>query len=640
MNNTQYISQLVFKYFRQQLPKNYLFSRDERKAKSFNLEMFNVFNWFVLYLSASVGVGVTICLTLGFAQAVAQLPPTPSTRKTDVRSISQVNVLFVNPRAGNDTGDGSNTAPLQTITKALEIAKSNTVIRLAEGDYSESSGEKFPLFLKSGVTITGEENSGGRGIVITGGGEFLSRAFGSKNVAVVGANQAVLSGVTITNNNPRGYGLWIESSNPTIMGNTFTGSTQDGIAITGNSTAKVSKNYFSRNGANGITITGNSRAEVQNNVFQRTGFGINIAANAEPILLGNQIKFNRSGIIVQADARPILRNNIIENSKEDGLVVISQAQPNLGDSNQAGGNQFRGNARHDINAKAAKQQIVAVGNIIRQDKVNGDVVVRTGSLPIARSSNLPSTIARPLNLPSDNTNLSRRQGQTSFKREVTFTAPRSPAPNLPPQPLIFNSPQRRANSLPRANVTNNRSELPQINSVQIDKNTIEFRAPYPNSNSPVPLPNQQSQNQQLPSQQLPSQPKGNPNQGLPALKAASPDILSVPNPNVPLGSNSGTQQLIPPPNINNNRNRNNIETPSTLAIREAPTSSRYRVFVEVRNLRDRDLVKYLAPGAFLRQWRGRNAMQAGVFSAHSKAKALVKIFKNNGLRATVESIKR
>ncbi|KST65500.1 DUF1565 domain-containing protein [Mastigocoleus testarum] len=630
MNHTQFISQLVFKYFRQQLPKNYLFSRDERKAKSFNLEMFSVLNWFVLYLSASIGVGVTICLTLGFAQAVAQLPPTPSTRKTDVRSISQVNVLFVNPRAGNDTGDGSSAAPLQTITKALEIAKSNTVIRLSEGNYSESSGEKFPLFLKSGVTITGEENSGGRGIVIMGGGEFLSRAFGSKNVAVVGANKAVLSGVTVTNNNPRGYGLWIESSNPTITGNTFTGSTQDGVAITGNSAAQVSKNYFYRNGANGITITGNSKAEVQNNVFQHTGFGINIAASAEPVVLGNQIKFNRSGIIVQADARPILRNNIIENSKEDGLVVISQAQPNLGDSNEAGGNQFRGNARHDINAKAAKQQIVAVGNIIRQDRVDGDVVVRTGSLPIARPSNLPSTIARPLNFPSNNTNLSRRQGQNSLKREVTFSAPRSPAPNLPPKPLIFNSPQRQANPLPRANVTNNRSELPQINSVQIDKNTIEFRAPSPNSNSPLPLPNQQ----------LPSQPKGNPNQGLPALKAASPDILSVPNPNVPLGSNSGTQQLIPPPNINNNRNRNNIETPSTVAIREAPTSSRYRVFVEVRNLRDRDLVKYLAPGAFLRQWRGRSAMQAGVFSAHSKAKALVKIFKNNGLRATVEPIKR
>ncbi len=619
MNYTQFISQLVCKYFQQQLPKNYLFSRDERKAKYFNLEMFSVFNSFVLYLSASIGVGVTICLTLGFAEAVAQLPPTPSTTKTDVRSISQVNVLFVNPRAGNDSGDGSNTAPLQTITKALEIAKSNTVIRLAKGDYSESSGEKFPLFLKSGVTITGEENSGGRGIVITGGGEFLSRAFGSKNVAVVGANQAVLSGVTVTNNNPRGYGLWIESTNPTITGNTFTGSTQDGVAITGNSAAKVSQNYFYRNGANGITITGNSKAEVQNNVFQHTGFGINIAANAEPILLGNQIKFNRSGIIVQADARPILRNNIIENNKEDGLVVLSQAQPNLGDSNEGGGNQFRNNTRHDINAKAAKQQIVAVGNIIRRDRVDGDVVVRTGSVPIARSSNLPSRIPP------------RPQDQNSFKREVTFSAPRSPAPNLPPQPLIFNSPQRRANPLPRANVANDRSELPQINSVQIDKNTIEFRAPSPNPNSPVPLPNQQ----------LPSQQKGNPNQGLPLLRAASPDILSVPNPkNIPLGSNYGTQQLIPPPNTNNNRNRNNIETPSTVAIREVPKSSRYRVFVEVRNPRDRDLVKYLAPGAFIRQWRGRSAMQAGVFSARGKAKALVKIFKNNGLRATVESIKQ
>ena len=617
MKYPQFSSQLFFKYFLQESPKTIFFSRYEKAAKCFNSEMFSTFNSFVLYLSISIGLAVTICLNLGLSEAVAQQPLTPSRRKTDVKSISQVNVLFVNPGAGNDSGDGSSIAPLQTITKALEIAQSNTVIRLAQGNYSESSGEKFPLFLRPDVSITGEPSSGGRGIVITGGGEFLSRTFGSKNVTIVGSDRAVLSGVTVTNSNPRGYGLWIESSNPTITGNTFTGSTQDGVAITGNSVAKVNKNYFYRNGANGITITGNSKAEIQNNVFQYTGFGINIASNAQPVLVGNQIKFNRSGIVVQANARPILRNNIIESSKEDGLVVISQAQPNLGDPNEGGGNQFRSNARHDINAKAAKQQIVAMGNIIRRDRVTDNVVIRTGSLPIARPLNPPlRSIPRPLNIPTNNANVSR--SQTPVKREVTFTAP-----GLRPKPLIFNSPQKPnpVNPSPRASRPNNRSNPPQINSVQIDKNTIEFRAP-----SAQPEQTQNLRNQQ----------QAHLNQPLPVLQPASPDILSVPNQNVPVSNNANNQQIIQPPNIGNS----NIESPEPIATREIPQTSRYRVFVEVKNLRDQDLVKYLAPGAFLRTWRGRSAVQAGVFSARDKADALVKIFKNNDLRAAVEPIKQ
>ena len=599
MNQPLFISQLVFKYFYEHSPKINLCSRGRKTTKFFHLEMFSLFYSFVLYSSASIGMAVTICLNLSLAQAVAQRPLTPSARKTDVRSISQVSVLFVNPHAGNDSGNGSSTAPLQTITKALEIAKSNTVIRLAKGTYSESTGEEFPLFMKPNVSITGEPSSGGRGIIITGGGEFLSRTFGSKNVAIVGANRAVLSGVTVTNSNPRGYGLWIESTNPTVTGNTFTSSTQDGVSITGNSMAKVSKNYFYRNGANGVTITGNSKAEIQNNVFQYTGFGINIASNAEPVLVGNEIKFNRSGIVIQADSRPILRNNIIESSKEDGLVVISQAQPNLGDANEAGGNQFRSNARHDINAQAAKQEIVAIGNIIKPDRVTGNVAIRAASAPIAR---------RPLKPLTNRANLPRK---TSVKREITFTAPGLPTTAItsPRKETPVNTQQR----------VNNTSNLPQINSVQIDQNTIEFTAPSGSSNQTAQPPNKQE----------PSS-----SESLPVLEAASPDILSVPDRNTPVSNDPNRQPIISPPGSD----RGNTKTPPTIATREIPQTSRYRVFVEVKSLRDRDLVKYLAPGAFLNRWRDRNAMQAGVFSTRDKADALVTIFRNNGLRAAIEPV--
>ena len=92
-----------------------------------------------------------------------------------------------------------------------------------------------------------------------------------------------------------------------------------------------------------MTIAGNSSPQVKENVFHQTGFGINIAQNAAPIVIGNQIQNNRSGIVVQAKAHPILRNNIIQDNKEDGLVAIAQAMPDLGSASEPGGNQFQNN---------------------------------------------------------------------------------------------------------------------------------------------------------------------------------------------------------------------------------------------------------------------------------------------------------
>ena len=135
----------------------------------------------------------------------------------------------------------------------------------------------------------------------------------------------------------------------------------------------ISKNYFYRNGANGMTLAGNSQPQVRENIFQQTGFGINIAQNASPVVVGNQIQNNRSGVIVQANARPILRNNLIQGSKEDGLVVIAQAIPDLGNASQPGGNEFRNNARYDINASAAKQIISASWQYLCSNRIAGKV---------------------------------------------------------------------------------------------------------------------------------------------------------------------------------------------------------------------------------------------------------------------------
>jgi parallel beta-helix repeat protein len=394
----------------------------------------NTLSFSILSLTVAVGVTSTTFLTTNINSVFAQVPRGGEQILPGEKSISQVNQLFVNPSMGNDTtGDGSESAPWQTITQALEASQSNTVIILSSGTYNAKTGEVFPLILKPGVAIQGDIGNKGKTVIINGGGEYLSRSFGGQNVAIVSANQTSLSGVTVTNSNSRGYGLWIESSNIVVRDNTFTSSTQDGISVTGDGTPSISKNHFVRNGANGMTISGNARPEIRENIFQETGFGINIAQNASPVVVANQIQNNRSGVIIQANATPLFRNNVIQGNKEDGLVVIAQGKPDLGSSYDPGRNIFRNNRRYDINAQAAKLLFAAAGNNLVSSRINGKVDLQGITAATAQNPSPQRTL-------------------TPLIRTISN-------PNQPPQ------------------LPNNQADLPQFNYTQLDSGAIEFVAP-------------------------------------------------------------------------------------------------------------------------------------------------------------------
>ncbi|NJN88326.1 MAG: right-handed parallel beta-helix repeat-containing protein, partial [Leptolyngbyaceae cyanobacterium SL_7_1] len=103
----------------------------------------------------------------------------------------------------------------------------------------------------------------------------------------------------------RGYGLWIESSSPTVTNSTFRGNTHDGITVNGNSTPIIQDNVFVDNRASGVAVFGTAQPQIRNNVFEHTGFGINVTEHATPLIIGNRITRNRNGIVVQESARPI-----------------------------------------------------------------------------------------------------------------------------------------------------------------------------------------------------------------------------------------------------------------------------------------------------------------------------------------------
>ena len=464
--------------------------------------------------------------------------------------------------------------------------------------------------------------------------------------------------------------LWIESTNPVrLLKIVLLSSTQDGISVNGNSAPTIRNNSFFGNKANGITISGNSRPEVRENIFQQTGFGINITQNAQPIVVGNQIQYNRSGIVVQANARPVLRNNIIQNNKEDGLVAIASSMPDLGSASEPGGNQFRNNARFDINAGAAKQVISGAGNTLVGNRISGKVDMNGTTAPVAQSPQLLAPIAGSRQSLPLRTNTNQ---ELSASREVIFSAPgvsetnnrlyaplprnNTPSAQLNPQLLPLqpaNSPlslgqfqqpfARRSNPRPTAPIipqtgqtasrrnggfptpsslpgysnpstqnTANSRDTPQINYVRIDPNTVEFTAPQ----SPSNLAAQSGQNMR---------------------DVGNPSLLPVPDPNIPIGNSGNMRRLQMPESIPTTAYRPN-PTFAPVAQPQPQTNSRFRVMVEVMSERDQELVRFLSPGAFSTMWQGKTVMQAGVFSSRYNADGMAKILSNNGLRTVVEEI--
>lgn len=319
-------------------------------------------------------------------------------------------VLVVNPNSGNDyTADGSNLAPFRSLTKALQVAQPNTIILLTPGTYSTETGEVFPIALKPGVTIQGDVPNRGQMVVIRGGGELISATAGRQNVTIIGANQAMLAGVTVMNSESQGDGLWLESTSPIVVHNTFTANGQSGIAISGNSQATIRDNYFSRNYVNGIRINDTSRPELRENLLEQTGVAIQINQQAIPLIISNRIRQNRIGISVQAAAQPVIRQNLIEGQTEVGLVAIAQAQPNLGTAAEPGNNVFRNNTQADINAEAASQAIMAYGNdlvktigrVTRESAIAAQPASNNPALPpTASRAVLPIASSSPTNSPA------------------------------------------------------------------------------------------------------------------------------------------------------------------------------------------------------------------------------------------------
>jgi parallel beta-helix repeat protein len=325
----------------------------------------------VLSLLAVANISASLCLPL---IASANSRPIPSSRSGSTfisQAPSQSPAVINVAPSGNDAGaNGSAISPYRSISAALAKSIAGTIIQIAPGSYTKETGEVFPLKVPVGVKIQGVE-----GVIISGGGAFFSATFAGQNVAMVAESESQISGITLTNSNPRGYGLWLESAkNVVISNNTFLGSTHDGVFLTGEAIATISNNLFTQNKASGISAVGLSSGEISNNTFDNTGFGLSIGQRSSVIVSSNRIINNVDGVVLTNATITTLRDNLIANNNRNGLVILKdrngQPSPNLGTSDRPGGNIFQGNKLQDIN-NATGANLIAVGNNVDASKVKG-----------------------------------------------------------------------------------------------------------------------------------------------------------------------------------------------------------------------------------------------------------------------------
>jgi parallel beta-helix repeat protein len=286
--------------------------------------------------------------------------------------VAQATIIYVDASRGQDSGAGSQAAPLRTVTAALQRAKAGNTVKLAPGTYNRQSGETFPLVLPEGVILAGEEGNRGQTVIINGGGVKISPTFAGQNMAIWTGRSTQVRGVTVTNTNVRGTGIWVESNNPLIENCTFTQNNREGVFVTGTGDPRVANNSFIANGGNGISIANNAKGQIENNLFQNTGFGLAVSENGAPTVVRNQIVQNVDGLYLNDGARPILRNNLIADSQRDGLVATGSARPDLGTQANPGGNIFRNNRQFDIN-NGTIASLIAFGNTLDLRKVAGNI---------------------------------------------------------------------------------------------------------------------------------------------------------------------------------------------------------------------------------------------------------------------------
>ena len=550
-----------------------------------------------LALSFSLGVSIIPVPHMGlepFQQVQAQAATT----------------LYVDAAKGNSAGPGNAQAPFKTITAALQAAVPGTVIQVQPGKYDEANGEVFPLVIPSGVTLQGNVNNRGKDTLILGGGKFLSPTVAGQIVGIVPQKGTTIQGFTISNPQKRGYGIWVEGTDPTIHRNIFTGSGNDGIMETGAATGKITDNFFYKNPSDGITLLRTASPLIEGNVFEDTGFAINIDEKSSPLVKDNVIVNNADGIVILGKSTPTLRGNHFERNRRSGIAIVGEAQPNLGTASERGGNYFHKNLKSDINNATRSQiSIGAMGNEhTAKPKYLGNV--QSDNTPVAKVRSTPTLPSASVEVPTPAKSTATASPSSPSQKKLP-PAPPSQIPLVPPQ----TSTTPKTPTLPAPTTP---PPVPQVIPKPLPPGNSQTPAAKPLPPEPVATP--PSRQSELSTGTFPTPPA-------PANKPLPPQF-----------ENTQVRPSPPQPMVQTTQPTNNKSLPSKPEVAPVQRSSlgtgKYRVLITDASPDLRKL-KQFVKNPFHREYEGRKLLQVGVFSSESSAHQIIKQLNAQGFKAIV-----
>ena len=603
-------------------------------------------------------------------------------------------ILYVNSSDGSDTDNGSDRTPFKTITRALKVAQSGTTIFLAPGAYSTATGETFPLVLKSGVTLQGDPATRGQDILIQGGGASTRKTL-AQSLTIEITAPATLNGVTVTNPNPQGYGVGIDSSNPLIANSTLIENGY-GLVIVGNSNARIKNNYFYQNRSAGIGVAGITQPNIQDNIFEQNGSAVIVGDRAAPLITNNRMTQNQNGMVFQGSAQPMVRNNSVEGNRQHGLLAKETSRPDLGTTANPGGNFFRNNGLSDVDVSATDQVISAVGNewLNAVGNLNATLLVPSASnsaaafpIPSALSLSSSPEPLRPMQIVQIATPSTQLQQATPSQSvnsiQITSSSQPSPQPlsvtavslksslvTLKPTAILaVETPSQRpvrvehsAIALPLLVVPQNVAPLPLLETFplpplsstqlvrpnnlakssalkQVQKNQLALSPAIAAISIAIPVPSPETITLRPDLETKPTRLIKVVIKTPQAARNAFATPLPVPSSNIPLG------KIGEMPSVYSSRG---VFQPSPM---QSPTASfssneskasttRFRVVVNVRQETEQARVLALVPDAFLIASYNKMMMQVGAFSDRTKAEQLTRTLANQGISSIIEPINR
>jgi hypothetical protein len=175
-------------------------------------------------------------------------------------------------------------------------------------------------------------------------------------------------------------GILVRSAEPIIRACRLSGIGQTAILVTDQAQPLILNSRIESTPGTGLNFTRQAKGEVKNCLIQGCGVGLQVVETAAPLLLANQLTANQTGLRVGGTANPVLRQNYLCQNQQTGLLVVDQANPDLGQPTDPAGNILRSNGQVDLRNDSSTE-LLAVGNDLLPQTILGAVTLAPSHQP-------------------------------------------------------------------------------------------------------------------------------------------------------------------------------------------------------------------------------------------------------------------